>query len=177
MVVALPFIAVAASLAGTALAVDSSNKQAKFQSSVAQMNADIDAQNAARSISDAQIAAQEQDRVNAGVLGQQINAQGGSGLSATSGSFALGRRSAKELARLDSLNVAQRGYLDAFNFRVGEANSLAQASAAKSAGKNAVIGGIISGVGTAASGISGISGSLVGSSTSKPRAGQPGRPI
>lgn len=166
----------ATTLVGGAVQTIGAIQQSKYQAAVANMNARIEEQNAQRAVERAGIEAQNQDRINAGILGEQISEQSGSGLSARSGSFALGRKSARELARLDTLNVAQQGFLDAFNARTRAANFRAEASAAKASGRNALISGAIDTVGSLASGLatptSGggtLASSLIGGSRSSAR--------
>lgn len=135
------------SLASTAVGTLASVQQSKFQASVARMNAQIEEDNARRATERAMIDAQTQDRINAGIFGEQIAAQGSSGLSARSGSFALSRKSARTLGRFDTANVVQEGLLEAFNNRVSAANFRSEASAAKAAGRSALVGGVLSGIG------------------------------
>lgn len=155
--------------AGTAVQAYGAHQQAKYQASVAEMNMKIQQDNAKRATDRAFIEGQEQDRINAGIFGEQINAQGGSGLSAASPSFALARRGARTLGRLDTLNVVQSGLIDAHNARVGAAQSKADAGAFRAAGRNALISGGLQATGQLASGLGGAFGggsSLVGGSTS-----------
>lgn len=173
---ALLAASLATTVAGGVVSTIGAQRQAKFQAAVAQNNAMIEEQNARRAIERAGIEAQEQDRINAGILGEQISEQSGSGLSARGGSFALGRKSARELARLDTLNVAQQGFLDAFNARTRAEGFRSEASAAKAAGRNALISGAIGTVGSLAGGLaqptsSGgtLASSLIGGSRSSAR--------
>lgn len=131
------------SVASTAYGAYSSYQQSQYQAEVAKMNAKTEQANAKRAIEAGLAEAEAQDRVNARVYGEQLNAQAGSGLSTRSGSFALGRKSARSLGRLDTMNVAQAGYLQAYNHNVAASQYKAEASAAKAAGRGALIGGAL----------------------------------
>lgn len=168
-------VAAVATTASTVVGTISQMQQAKFQASVADMNAKIEAQNARRATERAFAEGQEQDRINAGIFGQQISEQSGSGLSAEGGTFALARKGARTLGRLDTLNVVQEGLLDAHNARVREANFRAEKSAAKASGRNALLSGAIGTVGSAAGAFGNLPTSLVGGSTSSIRTAGPRR--
>lgn len=139
-----------ASAAATAFGTVSAVKQSNYQASVAKMNAKIEQDNAKRAIEAGLEEAATQDRINAGIFGEQLNTQAGSGLSTGSGSFALDRKAIRELGRQDTLNVAQRGFLQAHNSQVAAAQYRADASAAKSVGRGALIGGILGTAGNVA---------------------------
>lgn len=140
-------------VAGTAVSTIAAKNQADYQASVAKMNAKIEAEQAKRDVARGYQEAQAQDRRTAAALGEQASTQSGSGLSASSASFALARKSARELGRLDTLNVMQDAYLRAYNSKVRESQYKADASAAKAAGNNAILGGVIQGAGQIAGGI------------------------
>ena len=158
---ALPFIALGATLLGTGVSAFAGAQQAKFQSKIALMNAQISEENAERAVFRSQVEAQDQDRMAAAVIGDAISKQAGSGLSLRSGSFVKGRASLRQLARLDTLRIRQEGDIEAFNFLQEAKGFKVEAKAFKRKAKFAVISGVLKG-------ISGIAGSslISGAATS-----------
>ena len=152
-------IGLGASLLGTGFSTLAAVQGAKFQSRLAIINAKISEDNAERAAFRAQVEAQDQDRLAAAVIGDEISKQAGSGLNLRSGSFAGKRLSLKQLARLDSLRIRQEGDLEAFGFLQEARVSRAEASAFKRKAKFAIISGVLTGVGQIA-GSSLVSGAL-----------------
>lgn len=126
-----------------------------YQKQVADMNADIAKQNAARAEDRGQIVQQETDNRTAAFLGQQEAAQSASGISLGSRSAIATRKTARELGRLDSLNVRQGADIEAYNYKVDAANQQAQGQMAQQSGVGTLIGSFFK-----------AGGSLVGGSSS-----------
>lgn len=116
---------------------------ANYQAKVAKMNEQVALDNSRRAIERSRIEAESQDRLTLGMLGEQEAAQSASGVSLTSKSFVLTRKAAKELGRLDTLNVIQAGEIESYNYKVDAANQKAQAQLAKASGINSLLGGFI----------------------------------
>lgn len=139
-------IGLGASLLGTATTTLAKVQGAKFQSRIAIINAKISEDNAERASFRAQVEAQDQDRLAAAVIGDEIAKQAGSGLNLRSGSFTFKRQSLRQLARLDSLRIRQEGDIEAFGFLQEARVSRAEASAFKRKAKFAIIGGVLKGI-------------------------------
>lgn len=115
-----------------------------MQMQVANMNADIEEQNAKRRIEYAQLDAQESDFQARAMLGEQIAAQAGSGVAVETGSTKAVRQVSRRLARLDALNIRQAGELDAYNHRVKAANYKAQGKVDAISGFGSALGQFMS---------------------------------
>lgn len=126
---------------------------AKFQEELANRNAQIAQDNAARAIQRSQVEQQDQDMITLAFLGEQEAIQAASGLGGRS--QALARKSAAELGRRDALNVRQAGEIEAYNFQTQAMNFQAEASQARSAAGFGLLSGFM-----------GAAQSLVGRSTS-----------
>ena len=125
------------------------------QANMAKFNAQVAEDNAVRAQDRAQIEAQQQDDLTRGMIGSQEAAQSASGLSLSSKSSVLTRKSALKLGRLDTLNVRQAGDIEAYNYKVDAAGQRMSASAA-----------MASGVGNALGSFLGAGSSLIGKSQS-----------
>ena len=132
------------------------------QANMNKFNAQIAEDNAARAQERAQIEAQQQDDLTRGMLGEQEAAQSASGLSMTSKSSVLTRKSALKLGRLDTLNVRQAGDLEAYNYKVDAANQRMQGSLAMMSGASNMLGSFLS-----------AGSSLIGKSTSTKKSFDP----
>lgn len=143
------------SAGGTILGGISALAAGNYQKQVADMNADIAKQNAARAEDRGQIVQQETDNRTAAFLGQQEAAQSASGISLGSRSAIATRKTARELGRLDSLNVRQGADIEAYNYKVDAANQQAQGQMAQQSGVGTLIGSFFK-----------AGGSLVGGSSS-----------
>lgn len=128
------------SVGGTIASGISALAAGNYQKQVADMNAQIAKDNAARAQERSQIVQQETDNRTAGFLGTQTAAQSASGISLTSRSAIATRRTARELGRLDALNVRQAGDVEAYNYKVDAANQQAQGQMAQQAGVGTLIG-------------------------------------
>lgn len=153
------------SVVGTGLSIFGAIQQGKaeaasqeYQANVAQANANIAEKNAQRT---QQAAAEEQfqqDQSATALFGEQEAAQGASGLGLKSKSFIATRRSARQLSRLDALNIRQQGDVQAFGYRTDAANQVSSSEMHKAAGKNALTASYLN----AASSLVGGASSLIG---------------
>lgn len=126
-----------------------------YQKQVADMNATIAKDNAARAKERAQVNQQNQDAATLGMLGEQEAAQSASGISLTSRSAIATRKSARQLGRLDALNIRQAGEIEAYNYQVDAANQKSAGQFAQSEGQLGLLGSFFK-----------AGGSLVGNSSS-----------
>lgn len=111
-----------------------------YQKQVADMNAKIAKDNAARAEQRGQIVQQETDNRTKAFFGEQEAAQSASGISLNSRSAIATRRTARELGRLDALNVRQAADIESYNYKVDAANQQAQGQLAQSQGVGTLIG-------------------------------------
>lgn len=140
--------------AGVVASTSAATQQANFQAQMAERNAKIQEDNANRAQYNAQVQQQESDRVARGLIGEQIAAQSASGLKLGGRSQMLTRKSAKQLARLDALNIRQAGDIEAYNYRVGAEDAAIAAGFARQSASNALTEGFLTGVGTLVGGAS-----------------------
>lgn len=104
--------------AGSALVSASASADAKrYQASVADRQRQINELNAKRAVERSRIEAMQADQQSRALLGEQIAAQSASGLKIGGRSQILTRKSAKQLARQDALNIAYGGDIEAYNYR------------------------------------------------------------
>ena len=150
MVAALPAIALGTSLLGVGVSTLAASRDAQFKSKIAIINAKIAEDNAERAVFRSQVEAQDQDRMAAAVIGEEISKQAGSCLNLRSGSFVGKRQSLRQLARLDVLRIRQEGDIEAFGFLTDARVSRATSSAFKRKAQFAVISGVLKGVGAGA---------------------------
>ena len=144
----LAIVGLGASLLGTGISTIAGIQQAKFQAQIAKRSAEISELNAERAVERSQIEAQDQDRLAAAVIGEEISKQAGSGLRLTSGSFTKKRASLRQLARLDTLRIRQAGDIEAFNFLQEAATSKIEAKMFKRKAKFIAIAGVLKGIST-----------------------------
>lgn len=135
---------------------------AQYQGQVAKMNTKVAEENAQRALERSKIEAQDNDLQTSLLLGEQVAAQGASGISLTSKSFMKTREATRLLGRRDTLNIIQGGEIEAYNYKVDKENFKAQASAAKLQGYGALLEGAVG----ATTAFAGVKPSLVGGSKS-----------
>lgn len=123
-------------------------QQAQYQAEIAKMNEKIAKENAKRAIDRSQIEQEENDRQTRVILGEQEAAQAASGLSLTGKTQIRTRRAARQLGRVDALNIRQAGELEAYNYRVDAANFAAAAAAKKMEAQHSLLGGFLSAAGS-----------------------------
>jgi hypothetical protein len=158
VIAALPTILTVASTAIGVVGVLSSasaNAQAmNYQAMVAERQEEINKQNADRAIATSQQQQAEQDDQTRALLGEQIAAQSASGLRLGGGSAMLTRKSARELGRLDALNIRQAGEVEAYNWKVGAQDAALAAGFSKMQANNSLTEGFLTGAGTLIGGMS-----------------------
>lgn len=111
-----------------------------YQKQVADMNAKIAKDNAARAEQRGQVEQQMSDQRAAGAFGEQVAAQSATGISLTSRSAIASRKSSRELGRLDALNIRQGADVEAYNYQVDAVNQKAQGTLAQASGINGFLG-------------------------------------
>lgn len=141
----LTAISAIAGVVGTGLSIfgaiqqgQAANAAAQYQANVATVNANLAEENAKRVRAASDEEGYQQDQTARALFGEQEAGQAASGLSLQSESFVATRRSARKLARLDSLNLRQAGDVQAYGFRTDKANQLASAEFSRAQGKNAL---------------------------------------
>ena len=107
----------AAAIGGTIISTTAAMQANKYQQQVLARQAAQMEENANRASYAAQVNQQQQDMTTRALLGEQIAAQSASGLSLGGKSQMLTRKAARELGRLDALNIRQAGDVEAYNFR------------------------------------------------------------
>lgn len=107
----------AAAVGGAIISTSAQLQANKYQQEVAARNAALMEENAQRAGFAAQVAQQDQDRAARALIGEQIAAQSASGLKLGGKSQMLTRKSARELARLDALNIRQAGDIEVYNYQ------------------------------------------------------------
>lgn len=134
-------VSVGAAVAGTALTAYSQNQSAKMQAQIAANNAKIAEQNAQDAITQAAIEAQMDDQQAQAFIGELLAEQSASGLSLGSGSYALRRKSASELAARDRSITYDAGQRRAKNFRQQSSDFASEAALARAQGRNSLLAG------------------------------------
>lgn len=115
-----------------------------YQAKLAEYNAQIAEGNATRAIERSRVEAQDNDMATLGMLGEQEAAQTASGISLRSKSAVATRRAARQLGRRDTLNIAQAGDIEAYNYKAAAAGERASGQAAKQAGMFNALGTFLS---------------------------------
>lgn len=108
----------AAAIGGTIISTTSALQANAYQQQVLARQAAQLEENAQRATYASQVNQQQQDMQTRALLGEQIAAQSASGLKLGGKSQMLTRKSARELGRLDALNIRQAGDVEAYNFRM-----------------------------------------------------------
>jgi hypothetical protein len=154
MAVALPFIAMAASAAGSIMKGVSSANAAGYQAQIARNNAQIARQNAAYSAQagSAQItAAGEKARQQQGNVRAAIAANG---IDVNSGSAADVQVSQRQIGALDVANVAQRAANTVYGYQTQATDYEAEANLKQSEVIPDIAGGVLGGISDLADGAS-----------------------
>lgn len=116
---------------------------ASNNAAIQEMNAEIAEENRQRALNRAQIEQQENDFRVRGMLGEQLAAQAASGVEIGKGSPKYTRIAARELGRLDALNIRQAGELEAYNYATQATNFRANAAGMRSEGVFGLLGGFL----------------------------------
>jgi len=144
---ALTVAQVGMGVVGSIVGAASEAEAAQQSQQIAEKNKKIAEENAQRALLVSQEEQFDQDMETLALLGEQEAIQSGSGLRLDSGSFVQTRRTARELGRIDALNVREAGKIRAEAYRNEGDAYAAEAAAARRAGGNAVLKGFL-GVGT-----------------------------
>lgn len=131
------------SVAGSVVGAMGQAAAARQQAKIADANAKIAFENAQRATSASQEQVQDSDREIAAFVGQQEAAQSASGLSTSSRSSVLTRKSAQRVGRIDSSRITEQGRSNARNFLQQQNDFQMQAKSARSSAKFAMLGGLL----------------------------------
>jgi len=128
-------------IAGSIIGAASEAEAARQAANTAAKNKEIAEENAVRALLISQEEQFDTDMETAALLGEQEAIQAGSGLRMDSGSFIQTRKAARQLGRIDALNVREAGRIRAEAYRnEGDAYAADQAAAQRAEG-NAVLSG------------------------------------
>jgi hypothetical protein len=131
------------SVAGTVVGAMGQAAAARQQAKIADANAKIAYENAQRATSASQEQVQDSDREMAAFIGAQEAAQSASGLSTSSRSSVLTRKSAQRIGRIDSSRITEQGRSTARNFLQQQQDYQMQAKSARSSARFAMLGGML----------------------------------
>jgi hypothetical protein len=145
----LDLIGLGLDLAGEAQKTQAAMQLADYRTEVANRNAAIMDENASRAIQTSEVDQQTQDMRSRAVIGDQIAAQGASGIKLSSDSFVRSRASTRAIAALDRLNVRHAGDVAAYNYHQQAADYRREAQFEHDTRDNAIIQGVFSGLGDA----------------------------
>lgn len=118
-------------------------QQADYQAAVARNNEQIANNYAKMDMDKAAQDQQNQDMKTKAMVGNQLSAQGASGLDVGSGSLVDVRTSSAELGKLDSLTAYNNGEKTAYGDKVKATNFAADAQLDKTKGENSMLAGYI----------------------------------
>jgi hypothetical protein len=144
-------------IAGVVASTSAQMQANDYQRMVAERAAATNEENAQRTINAAQAAQQDQDRQTRALIGQQIATQSASGLKLGGRSQMLTRKTARELGRLDALNIRQAAEVDAYNFRVAGADAMAESQFMRTANSNALLSGFLDAASVGLTGVQNLS--------------------
>lgn len=134
-----------------------------YQAQVAERNRQAQELNAQRALARSSAEQQQQDEQTRALLGAQIAAQSASGLRLGGRSQMLTRKSARELGRLDAINVKRAGEVDAYNFRVAAEDASKQVDFLHQSNKHAVLSGFLDAASVGISGVRSLPGNQLSS--------------
>lgn len=103
---------------GSLVSANANAQAARYQSQVAERQRQINLLNASRALDAARQEHIQTEQQNAALYGAQVAAQSASGLKIGGRSQILTRKGARELGRLDALNVVAAGDIAAYNYRM-----------------------------------------------------------
>lgn len=154
MGVAIPVVALASTIIGAGISAYGSvvggieaRQTANFQAQVAKNNATIAAQNATYATEAGESKAQQQEMSTRALIGNEVAAQGSSGLDVNGGSAVKVRSSAAALGTLSELNIRNNALREAYGFTQQSQNFESEGELDTAKGKNAMTAGIVGGVG------------------------------
>lgn len=132
-----------ASVAGTGIGALTAYQQGRYQSAIAEANQKVANQNAGIALERSSQEAQDQDALTLAAIGEQLAVQSASGLSTSSRSSMMTRKSTRQLGRKDSLNVAHAGRLQANQYLTQGQNFGMQAEAANLQAQGSLLEGMM----------------------------------
>lgn len=152
----------------------SSHKQSKYQAEVMENQAKMEEARAVQSLEQNEAEIAKFDRQSARLRGEQNALMGASGLDMSSGSLMdIAADTVREQA-IDRQNLAHQGKINAQD-HVNQAGALrSQASLERSAGRNSLLGGIVSGSASLLGGAAGVAGGFGGGLDKVAKAGKSG---
>lgn len=130
-------------VAGSIIGAASDAEAARQAEDIATRNKAIAEENAQRTLILAQEEQLDIDMETMALLGEQEAIQAGSGLRLDSGSFIQTRNTARELGRIDALNVHEAAQIRAQAYRTEGDAYAAEADSARRAGGNALLSGFL----------------------------------
>ena len=144
----------AAAVGGAIISTSAALQANKYQQQVASRQAAQMEENARRAGFAAQVQQEDQDRAARALIGEQIAAQSASGLKLGGKSQMLTRKSARELSRLDALNIRQAGDVEVYNYRMMAQDKFDELKFLKQQSGSILLSGFLD---AASAGISGVS--------------------
>lgn len=150
--VALPLIAGGLQAAGSLSAGVSASRQGRYESQIAQRNADLATQNARDSI---EMGADERRRFWRDVSrskGEQVAAMAANGIDVGEGIGAVTQDDTRTLSREDAANLNRNIDARTKGSLIDASNYIAEARAARAKGKAALVGSVFEAAGSLASG-------------------------
>lgn len=162
---ALPFVAIAATVAGGVMQAAGQAQQASAASKAAAYNAQVSQRNSEVAIQNARLASEagtaevaSQELKNRALSGEMAANQGASGVDVGSGSFKAVNESERQLGQLDAMTIRSNATKEAYGYETQAQNFQAQSSLdtaesknASTAGKYAVAGTLLGTLGSATS--------------------------
>lgn len=151
---ALALGAAVVSAAGTAYGGLAANAQGKYESKVAQRNAELASEQSRDALERGQIEQQRLDREYSQTAGSQRAAMAANGVDLSYGSAEQVQQDTAMMRREDRGALDRNIYNEMRGLDINAANYRSQAQAARMKGKNAMVGSMISATGTLLSGAS-----------------------
>lgn len=150
----LPLIAAGVGVAGAAVSAAATISANNYQKKVAERNRQLALENAKRAETQAQADQLSQDMKTRELLGQQIAAQSASGLKLGGRSQMLTRKAARELGRMDALNIRREGDVARWNYEQIANDETEKIKQFNSANGFALLSGFLDAAGAGISGLS-----------------------
>lgn len=129
---------------GSLVTANANASAQRYQAQVAERQRQINLLNADRALDAARQEQIQMDQQTSALLGSQIAAQSASGLKLGGRSQILTRKSARELGRLDALNISAAGDIAAYNYRVAAEDSGKESQFLRQSASNSMLTGWLS---------------------------------
>jgi hypothetical protein len=147
----LTIIAVSAAVAAAGVSAYGQYQQGEYQKAVADENAKMQEQSAALASQRGAVAAGVQRMKSSQEIGAARAAAGGSGIELTSGTTLDAISDARMLSELDAQTITNNAAREAWGYKAGAMNAIAQGQAAQMAGRYGAAATLIGGAAQAAS--------------------------